>query len=223
MNIGEKLFELRKSKQLSQEAVAEKLNVTRQTISKWETNQSTPDFDKIIPLCELYGISSDELLRGEINETERNTGDDNIKFEVENVDVNNITRNRTKRALGVSLGVLLYFVAVVWIMISIPFLMLDPILSSAIFLLICGLATFSIVYTCIIYKNHKKQDEQQEKESKIVKQINEVIALVTVIIYLLISFMTMAWHITWIIWVVYGLVEEIVKLIFMLRGDSDEK
>lgn len=223
MNIGEKLFELRKSKQLSQEAVAEKLNVTRQTISKWETNQSTPDFDKIIPLCELYGISSDELLRGEINETERNTGDDNITFKVENVDVNNITRNRTKRALGVSLGVLLYFVAVVWIMISIPFLMLDPILSSAIFLLICGLATFSIVYTCMIYKNHKRQDEPQEKESKIVKQINQVIALITVVIYLLISFMTMAWHITWIIWVVYGLVEEIVKLIFMLRGDSDEK
>ena len=50
-NLGEKLLELRKAKNLSQEEVAEKLNVTRQTVSKWETNQSTPDFDKIVPLC----------------------------------------------------------------------------------------------------------------------------------------------------------------------------
>ena len=64
MNIGEKLFELRKAKNLSQEEVADKLNVTRQTVSKWETNQSTPDFDKIIPICELFKISTDELLRG---------------------------------------------------------------------------------------------------------------------------------------------------------------
>ena len=64
MNIGEKLFELRKSKNLSQEEVAEKLNVTRQTVSKWETNQSTPDFDKILPLCELFEISTEELLTG---------------------------------------------------------------------------------------------------------------------------------------------------------------
>ena len=62
MNFGEKLYELRKEKNLSQEEVAEKLNVTRQTVSKWETNQSTPDFDKILPLCELFGISSEYLL-----------------------------------------------------------------------------------------------------------------------------------------------------------------
>ena len=68
MNIGEKLYELRKGKNLSQEEVADKLNVTRQTISKWETNQSTPDFDKIKPLCELYGITADELLTGEKKE-----------------------------------------------------------------------------------------------------------------------------------------------------------
>ena len=53
MNLGEKLFELRKAKNLTQDEVAEKLNVTRQTISKWETNQSAPDFDKIVPLCEI--------------------------------------------------------------------------------------------------------------------------------------------------------------------------
>ena len=64
MNLGNKLLELRKQKGLSQEDVAFELNVTRQTISKWETNQTTPDFDKIAPLCKLYEISTDELLTG---------------------------------------------------------------------------------------------------------------------------------------------------------------
>ena len=68
MNLGDRLMELRKSKHLSQEEVAEKINVSRQTISKWETNQSTPDFDKIIPICELYGITTDELLKAELSE-----------------------------------------------------------------------------------------------------------------------------------------------------------
>ena len=68
MDLGERLFELRKAKNLTQDDVAEKLNVTRQTVSKWETNQSTPDFDKIVPLCELYEISPNELLTGEKQE-----------------------------------------------------------------------------------------------------------------------------------------------------------
>ena len=62
MSLGEKLLNLRKEKHLSQEEVADRLNVTRQTVSKWETDQSTPDFDKIMPICELYGITSNELL-----------------------------------------------------------------------------------------------------------------------------------------------------------------
>ncbi len=62
--ISKRLTKFRKIAGLSQEEVADKLNVSRQTVSKWETGQSTPDFDKIAPLCELYNISTDELLRG---------------------------------------------------------------------------------------------------------------------------------------------------------------
>ena len=64
MSLGERLYELRKKKGLSQEEVAEKLNVTRQSVSKWETDESKPDFDKIVPICELYEISTNELLSG---------------------------------------------------------------------------------------------------------------------------------------------------------------
>ena len=64
MNIGKKLLELRKKKGLSQEEAADILNVTRQTISKWEISESKPDFDKIIPICDLYEITPDELILG---------------------------------------------------------------------------------------------------------------------------------------------------------------
>ena len=68
MSLGNRLYELRKKKNISQEEAAEKLGVTRQTISKWETDQSLPDFDKILPLCVLYEITTDELLTGTSNQ-----------------------------------------------------------------------------------------------------------------------------------------------------------
>ncbi len=209
MKLGQRLLELRKSKQLSQEEVAEILNVSRQTISKWETDQSTPDFDKIVPICDLYGITPNELLSGEKEQIN---------------DVNNSYDNteiKKKRASGIGKGVLLYFVAIGWIMVSIPVLMMNPVLASAIFLLICGIATYCIIYTCIIYKKEKNKHDKEEKGLR--KQIESILAIITTIIYLTISFMTMAWHITWIIWIVFALVTEILKLIFMIRGNEDEK
>lgn len=63
MNLGDKIYTLRKQHGLSQEELGDKLNVSRQTISKWERNESTPDLDKIAPLCALFDLSADELLQ----------------------------------------------------------------------------------------------------------------------------------------------------------------
>jgi len=82
-DISKRLTKYRKAAKLSQEEVADKLGVSRQTVSKWETGQSTPDFDKIAPLCELYNISTDELLRGVVEpkkeEPEKERDDDGDK------------------------------------------------------------------------------------------------------------------------------------------------
>lgn len=78
MNIGDKILKYRKLKGYSQEDIANSLNVSRQTVSKWETNQSTPDFNKIVPLCKLFGISADELLDDVNNEIK---SDNSVKEE----------------------------------------------------------------------------------------------------------------------------------------------
>lgn len=67
MNIktANRLCELRKKHGLSQEALADKLGVSRQAVSKWERSESSPDTDNLIQLADLYGISLDELLNGD--------------------------------------------------------------------------------------------------------------------------------------------------------------
>ncbi len=62
MTIGEKITILRGRENLSQEALADKLSVSRQSVSKWEMGQAQPQLDNIVQLCELFHISSDELL-----------------------------------------------------------------------------------------------------------------------------------------------------------------
>ena len=63
MTLGEKICTLRTGKGLSQEDLAAKLEVSRQSVSKWETGQSVPDLEKIIKLADLFGVSVDELVR----------------------------------------------------------------------------------------------------------------------------------------------------------------
>ncbi|MEZ3436095.1 MAG: helix-turn-helix domain-containing protein [Lachnospiraceae bacterium] len=66
MEIGKKLKEARMSSGLTQERVAEEIDVSRQTISNWENEKSYPDIVSVIRLSSLYSISLDELLKGDM-------------------------------------------------------------------------------------------------------------------------------------------------------------
>jgi hygromycin-B 4-O-kinase len=66
MNIGEKLKLRRRKAGFTQEQIASRMNITRQTLSNWEIGKNTPDIDSIISLAEIYGLSLDELLLGKI-------------------------------------------------------------------------------------------------------------------------------------------------------------
>lgn len=63
MTLGEKIFRLRTEQGFSQETFGEKLGVSRQSVSKWETDQSVPELDKIVMISEFFGVSTDYLLK----------------------------------------------------------------------------------------------------------------------------------------------------------------
>lgn len=62
LNFGENLKKLRKEKQLSQESLADKLNISRQAVSKWESNSSYPDMNNLIQLKDIFNVTLDEMI-----------------------------------------------------------------------------------------------------------------------------------------------------------------
>ena len=237
MNLGEKLLNLRKTKNLTQDDVAEKLNVTRQTVSKWETNQSTPDFDKILPLCELYGISPTELLTGEKEEQETANNENSNEFNWNEAEKHlftrrkddednyeNMTKNQMKRKSAeiVSSSILIFFIAIAYAGIGTTVLKWNPVVVGCTFLILIGWGVTRIVKHYMSVPKFEKTKEE-EKQDKIVKQINDIIGGIGVALYFIISFTTMAWHITWVIFIIIGMVNQIVKLIFMLKEDDEDE
>ena len=99
MSLSENLQNLRKIKNMSQEELAEKLNVSRQAVSKWESGNGYPETEKIISICEIFNCSMDQLVKGKIS--------NDIKSEKNNYDL-----MMTKAAKGISLGVALILLGV---------------------------------------------------------------------------------------------------------------
>ena len=58
MSVGSRIFELRMSKKLSQSALADMLDVSRQSVSKWETDSAVPDLDKLMKLCDVFEVTN---------------------------------------------------------------------------------------------------------------------------------------------------------------------
>jgi transcriptional regulator with XRE-family HTH domain len=70
MTLADKIMKLRKKNGFSQDELAERLNVSRQSVSKWESGTSMPDLNKIVMLSGIFGVSTDYLLKEEIEDEE---------------------------------------------------------------------------------------------------------------------------------------------------------
>ena len=202
MTIGERLLNLRKQKNLSQEELANILDVSRQTVSKWETDQSTPDFDKIVPLCNYFGITTDELLTGKENLVEGNKDD---------------SRKRFARNVAIAVG--MYIMSVVSIILFAT-LFDKAELGVCVFFTIIALATGLLIYNGIVNGGEHKEKIQETREEKDEKIVKEIVSTIGLIVYFLISFLTMAWHITWIIFLIIGVINGIISLLFSLKKDG---
>lgn len=129
---------------------------------------------------------------------------------------------RRKSAEVVSTSIFMYIVAVAVLMVAIPVLKMNPIVVTAIFLIIVAWATARIVKNYMSAPKFEKTKEEA-KEDKIIKQIDDIVGCICTVIYFIVSFITMAWYITWVIFIIDGLIVQIIKLIFMLKEDKTDE
>lgn len=100
MILSEKVIALRKRMNWSQEELAEKLNISRQAVSKWEVGATIPDLDKILKMSELFGVSTDYLLKDEMGEMELTGGKDVPEGRIVSVEEANAYMSAAKEVCG---------------------------------------------------------------------------------------------------------------------------
>lgn len=145
MTLGEKISALRNQHEMSQGDLAEKMNVSRQSISKWETDTSVPELDKLIQLSEVFHITLDELVKGDAPPEKEPEEESGAKQEIPAQPVQVIVQKSvsTQKIVGV---ILLCFGAVVMLLLTILGGFLSGLLFSSPFIL-CGIV-------CLVFKRN---------------------------------------------------------------------
>ena len=330
MRMADKIIRLTKKNGWSQEELADKLDVSRQAVSKWEAAQSVPNLDKILQLSKLFGVTTDYLLKDEIEDEEYTDNDDidyvkKITLTDANKYLETVKTNSNKTAfatflciisaipmlvllavsqiksVGISenmaaaigIGCLLVIVApAVALFIYVesvnePFEFIDKgeflteygvkgmvserkkeyksehtkaiifgvmmcvvspiplfvaafwdidfviLLTVALLLFIVGIGVMKIVKTNAYWDamttllSEEEFANERKKENKIIDSLETVYWLVFTAVYLTISFLTNAWHKTWIIWPVAGVLfaaySEVVEIFVEKKKNNSEQ
>ena len=204
MSIGEKIYSLRKSKNMSQEDLANVLNVSRQTVSKWETGESNPDIEKIVPLCDFFDISTDELLKGSNSYLEREI----------------VLEKKRNKALTMSLCIVIFVVMMIIMMIFDEIGVSDSLMATIILICLGSISIILVYYFTAQPVNNRKIKLGMNLEKR--KLINSIVNMLTVIIYFLVSFLFQAWAVSWIILIIGALIKRIIELVDILRREENE-
>lgn len=215
MNVGLKIQTLRKQRGMSQEQLAEVLGVSRQAVSKWEMDQSVPDLDKIIALCDCFGVTSDYLLR-----------DNSVPYFYEEPKTDYVqkfasepTADNTDDSKNQISAILLACAIILYILCVVPVIALSSIgfeiVGVCLMFLMVAVATGLIIYR---YVRFGKKSKTEKKKDPVLSSVTGCLWAVTVVVYLVISFKTRDWHITWLIFPIAGAVDNIIEAIFDLKG-----
>lgn len=155
MAVSDKLYELRKKSGLSQEALAEQLDVSRQAVSKWESGQSTPEPDKLVAISRYFGVSLDYLMKDDAEAEEAIHNDTTSK--------NKAKPSREKLIIGLIFAIGGAACLIIWGLISIisptasesigasSMISLD---GNGIFLVLCAV---SAVFGAVLLLSHNSK------------------------------------------------------------------
>ena len=140
MKLGEKIYNLRTAKNLSQGDLAEMLGVSRQSISKWENNSAMPDLEKIIKLSDIFEVSIDELVKGDATLSGKQANTAGAAPKVEYVQV---VQKQTIEGRKIA-GIILFCMA---FLLTFGILLLTGSLGGIIYaipFLLCGIICFTV-------------------------------------------------------------------------------
>lgn len=142
MDISKQIKKYRLDSKLSQEVLAEKIFVTRQTISNWENGKNYPDINSLVLLSNLFGVSLDILVKGDLEE---------MKEEIKTEDIKKFNRN----------GTIFTLLLIATIVLGVPLFLFLEFIGVAIWLVIFGVTMY---YARCIEKQKKSHDVQTFRE-----------------------------------------------------------
>ena len=122
MILADKIIRLRKTNGWSQEELADKMNVSRQAVSKWEAAQTTPDLEKILQLGNLFGVTTDYLLKDELVDEEFVEGVDETPIrKISLAEANDYLEQRKNASVQIAIATLLCIISPILIFLLLAF------------------------------------------------------------------------------------------------------
>ncbi len=148
-NLGERIYKLRSKNNMSQGELADRLEVSRQAVSKWENNVSIPELDKIAAMSELFGVSTDIIIKGVEEKKEEDNTQQPTQITIEHRE-SGFSRRKITQILGIVfivLGILLAALSLLFEFafdFTVVFLLLAV---NGVLLLICKKYSWLVVLT----------------------------------------------------------------------------
>ena len=151
MNLADKIMCLRKQKGWSQEELAMRLDVSRQSVSKWESDQSVPEMDKILALSNLFNVTTDYLLKEELSEEHANLDEEELELivpkTVSSYEAREYLRVMDRESKFIALGVALCILGAISVVFLTGTAGIKPIIGTEQFQLAAGLVG---LFVCVI-------------------------------------------------------------------------
>ncbi len=206
-HLNERIVVLRKGLNLSQEALAEQLGVSRQAISKWERGETSPDIQNLSALADVFGMTVDELIHDE-------AANSPTKTKLVGMDL----RKSAEKLIIIAVAI---FIISAFSFTSLPFNGKTNLLIFGLLItlgvLMCIKAGFMFERFYMLNKNQMEYNVEAEGPTRQYKRrrdaVGTVVALLCVIVYLFISFVYGLWHPGWLIFLLIPIVYAVFDLI----------
>lgn len=173
MKLNEKILYYRKRAGLSQEALAAKVGVSRQAVSKWEVGDSVPELDKLVALAQAFGVTTDELLgmKGSVRETEKPAPQPSRLPE----DVDWVVRRSAKFRrwyTPIYVGLLMLIVGIYaciteWhIYEMVPYMWQTTLLSFCVSAALTALGAGAVIWGVVRLVRHRREEKNREDQGR---------------------------------------------------------